>query len=81
MNKEQLRLKLIEAWSKGYLTVDEDEDTSDYWGFLIAENYNGDIAEFLGVSSDWYESEDEYDEVSIAVSKEILEFPLVKALS
>lgn len=81
MNEREFRLRLIDAWSKGYIKLDEDSDVPGFWGFTIAQDFEGDIEDHLAVSIDWYERVNDYDEVSIAVAKEIANFPLVKALS
>lgn len=80
MNKELLRIKLLEAWSKGYIIAGG--DIYD-WGFCCAmTGYEGfTIYEFLGVTGETYFNSPEFDATAIAVSKEILNSPLMRELS
>lgn len=79
-NKEQLRLKLIEAWSKGYmvLALENEED----WGFQMLDSevrYN--FEDFLGINHTIFHYDAGFDAFSYSVALEISNFPLVKALA
>lgn len=76
MNKEQLRLKLIESWSKGNIEVDLDDG---FWGF---RNIGTDmfLEKYFGITAAQFYSE-EFDKVAYSVAVEISNYPLVKALA
>lgn len=83
MNKEQLRLKLLEAWSKGYIKIDTDTPVEGdmFWGFLPDSLSGSNIQDFLGLSDGDFFSNPDFDVVSIAVSKEIVNSPLMLELA
>lgn len=85
MNKEQLRLKLIEAWSKGLTRIDltkVDFGRNHDWGFIFTPIPAVDFNEFLGCSYDeFYNCPPEVNEYMYSIALEISNFPLNKALS
>lgn len=80
MNKERLRLKLLEAWGKGYINIKEVKTEFD-WGFETLELPNDEyLNTFLEISENEFYSR-QFDAIAIAVSKEILNSPLMRELS
>lgn len=79
MNKEQLRLKLIEAWSNGWirLAIENEDD----WGFQILDECVDELESFLGLSFDTFHYDTDFDEFSRSVALEISSWPLNQALT
>jgi len=86
MNKELLRLKILEAYALDYISPRDDYDRKDSWGFYFESTFDDTkikYHEFLGIEHDEFYTLpycDESDEVHKQVSKEILNSPLMKAL-
>lgn len=75
MNKEQLRLKLIEAWAKGYVELNDSEG----WGFCV-QIKDPHFERFLGITERVFVSSYKFDAIAREIALEIANFPLNQAL-